>query len=185
MKPKQRRNSGRDSGFMARLARNPSGVPRLLAVRLALIGVGLGITTALIAHTLTDRQPATSLDRLILAALPASLSGAILGPLGLLLLARALDRTVRAEDHLVGYSGIIRMLLHAGELSFLGALGGGISGGSAGVTTGLLAAMLVCSLVAAVLYRLRGLGSGLGLTVGVLMGAISGLIGGVIGQLGS
>jgi hypothetical protein len=51
---------------------------------------------------------------------------AILAPLGVLLCAHFLDRALPGDDHLVGYSGLIRMLVHAGELSFLGALGGGL-----------------------------------------------------------
>jgi hypothetical protein len=90
----------------------------------------------------------------------------------------------RWSDPLLGYSGLVRMLFHAGELSFLGALGGGIGGGVAGTLGGLATGALAGGVIGAVLYRVRGLGTVLGLTVGVVAGAIGGSIGGTVGHLG-
>jgi hypothetical protein len=183
MKPKQQRIKAIGLAVQAGLTRNPSGVPRPIALRLTLFGVGLGIAAGLIIHNLAGSESTQSLGELMFATLTGSVGGAVLGPLGLLLLAHALNRTVRADDYLVGYSGLIRMLLHAGELSFLGALAGGIGGGSAGMLNALLNAVLVTTMVAASLYWIRGLGLGLGLTLGMLMGTISGALGWAIGQV--
>ncbi len=185
MKRHNQPTGGNGPGLLHASVRNPSGVPRRLALRLALVGVGLGSVGGWLVHVLTTTEQAEAWWQLGLLALVGSLGGALLGPLGMLLLAHMLDRTVTADDHLVGYSGMIRMLLHAGELSFLGALGGGIGGGSPGIVAGLVGGVLVCSLVGAVMYRIRGLGLGLGLTIGVLLGAISGALGAAMGQWGS
>jgi hypothetical protein len=85
---------------------------------------------------------------------------------------------------LLGFSGVVRMLLHAGELSLLGALGGGVGGGIGGVFVGLVSGTLAGGLLGGLLYRVRGLGTALGLTMGVIAGGIGGAIGGLIGRLG-
>ena len=177
--PGARRVGGR---FTMWFAYNPSGVPRRQAIRIALAGVGLGVVGGLFAYEVAGRGDTESLWRHGLSMVAASMSGAIIAPLGVLLLARLLDRVISGDDHLIGYSGLMRMLLHAGELSFLGALGSGIGAGVGGVRMGLLSGMLVAALLGAVLYRGRGLGLVVGLTVGVLTGAISGAIGGMIGR---
>jgi hypothetical protein len=102
------------------------------------------------------------------------IGGTTIGALGAVLVARLIDRAARWSDPLLGYSGILRMLLHAGELSFLGALRGGIGGGIGGVIGGLLSGALAGSLLGGLLYRVRGLGTALGLTVGLLASAIGG-----------
>jgi hypothetical protein len=112
------------------------------------------------------------------------LGGSTLGALGAVLVARLLDWAARWRDPLLGYSGLVRMLLHAGELSLLGAVGGGIGGGVGGVARGLLGGMIAGGMLGALLYRVRGLGTMLGLTVGLIAGAIGGLLGGAIGRLG-
>jgi hypothetical protein len=176
-----RRVGGR---FTTWLAYNPSGIPRRHAVRVALLGVGLGILGGLLVYRLAGGGPVRSVWALRLSIVSGSLSGAILTPLGVLLGAHLLDRAVPGDDHLVGYSGVVRMLLHAGELSFLGVLGGGIGVGSGGILAGILWSGLATSVLGAVLYRVRGFGLGLGLAMGVLTGALSGAIGGTIGRWG-
>ncbi len=180
--PPPRRKRSR-SGFRAWLASNPSGVPRRHAFRRALIGVGLGITSGLL-------MSAFGAARTIPAHVPwlelvlGSIAGAVFGPLGVFLVSRLLDLSVPGDDHLVGYSGLIRMLLHAGELSFLGALAGGIGGGVGATISGLASGALVTSLVAGLLYRVRGLGMVLGIILGVIIGAIGGAVGGSLHHLG-
>lgn len=70
-----------------------------------------------------------------------------------------------------------RELLHAGELSFLGALGAGLSQAAATPGRGLLAASLGTALIGATLYGVRGFGPGLGAGAGLLSGLVGGLIG--------
>jgi hypothetical protein len=115
--------------------------------------------------------------------LAGDLGGATLGALGVVLAARLLDWAARWSDPLLGFSGVVRMLLHAGELSLLGALGGGIGGGISGAFGGLVSGALAGGVIGGVLYRLRGLGTTLGLTVGLIAGAIGGLIGEMIGYI--
>jgi hypothetical protein len=54
---------------------------------------------------------------------------------------------VRWSDPLLGYSGLVRMLLHAGELSPFGALGGGIGGGTGGAFGSLVSVAMAGSLI--------------------------------------
>jgi hypothetical protein len=112
------------------------------------------------------------------------LGGMTFGALGPVLVARVLDWAAHWSDPLLGYSGLVRMLLHAGELSFLGALGGGLGGGAGGTLAGLATGAVAGGLIGAVLYRVRGLGTSLGLSVGIIAGAIGGSIGGAIARLG-
>lgn len=165
------------SNIRAWLPANPSGVPRRQALLRALIGVGLGIGIGSILWALNARDPTGLTGTSGLHLVLSSISGAIAGPLGVVVVARLLDRTIRAEDQLIGYSGLIRMLLHAGELSFLGALAGGVGGGAGQIGTGLGYAMFITGLVGGVRYRLWGLGLILGLTLGLIIGAISGAVG--------
>jgi hypothetical protein len=174
--PRKRRTASR---FMAWLAVNPSGVPRGRAIRLALIGVMLGVGAGLLMRELGGAQT-TPLPAGGLALLLGSVAGAILAPLGVVLIAQLLDRAVLRSDPLIGYGGLIRMLLHAGELSFLGALAGGIGAGAGTPLRGLVVGVVMTGLVGAVLYRVRGLGLLLGLTIGIITGAIGGALGGII-----
>jgi hypothetical protein len=119
-----------------------------------------------------------------LGLLASSISGAIFAPLGVVVVARLLDRAVLTKDSLIGYSGLILMLLHAGELSFLGALAGGIGAGVGTPLQGLLGGAVLTGLVGAAVYRVRGLGLLLGLTIGIITGAIGGAIGGAVHSLG-
>ena len=139
----------------------------------------------LLTYGLAGRGSMRSVWTLSIAIISGSLSGAILAPLGVLLFAHFLDRALPGDDHLVGYSGLIRMLVHAGELSFLGALGGGLGVGMGSILAGLLWGGLVNGVLGAVLYRVRGLGIVLGLTIGMLTGALSGAMGGMIGGWGA
>lgn len=172
------------SNIRAWLPANPSGVPRRQALLRALIGVGLGIGIGSILWALNARDPTGLTGTSGLHLVLSSISGAIAGPLGVVVVARLLDRTIRAEDQLIGYSGLIRMLLHAGELSFLGALAGGAGAGAAMPLRGLVAGVVLTGLVGAILYRVRGLGLLLGLTIGIITGGIGGVLGGLIHSLG-
>jgi hypothetical protein len=165
--------------LLAWLATNTSGVPRAQARRVVAFGLILGLLLGLLASLLVGR----AFETRIFGIASGVLGGATLGALGAVLAARLLDWAVRWSDPLLGYSGLVRMLLHAGELSLLGALGGGIGGGVGGVFGGLVSGALTASLIGAGLYRLRGLGMVLGFTSGLIAGAIGGLIGGAIGHL--
>jgi hypothetical protein len=179
--PKRRHTGPR---FIAWFTSNPSGIPRRHALGVALMGVALGGAGGLLASTLFAGGHTPSLWPLRPGLVLASVSGAVLAPLGVVLVAHVLDRTVPGDDSLVGYSGLTWMLLHAGELSFLGALGGGIGAGVGSTLAGLVCAVLVNGSIGALWYRVRGLGAGLGLTLGVLTGALSGAIGGMVGRWG-
>src|ERR687885_1543539 len=126
------RSNGSRPAFAAWLLHNPTGIPRRHALRVASIGIGLGLLSGAGAGILAGTWHTTSPWLLGLGIGCGSLTGATLGPLAVVLLARLLDRAFRATDSLIGYSGVLRMLLHAGELSFLGALAGGIGGGPGG-----------------------------------------------------
>jgi hypothetical protein len=110
--------------------------------------------------------------------------GASLGAAVVVMLAYAIDRLVLKDVELIGYSGVIRMLLHAGELSALGALSGGIGGAANGVFAGLALGALGGSLLGGAIYQLRGLGMALGLEIGLITGAIGGAFGAALGRLG-
>jgi hypothetical protein len=112
------------------------------------------------------------------------MGGTTLVALGAALAARGMDRLAPWSDPLLGYAGRMRMLLHAGEFSFLSALGGGVGGGVGGAFGGLISGELASSLIGTGLYRVRGLGAVLGLTSGLIAGAIGGMIGGMSDQLG-
>jgi hypothetical protein len=178
------RSNGSRPAFAAWLRHNPTGLPRRHALRVAAIGVGQGLLGGLGAGILAGSWHTTSPWLLGLGIACGSLTGATLGPLAVVLLARLLDRVFRAADSLIGYSGVLRMLLHAGELSFLGALAGGIGGGIGGLLAGMAGGALAGSGIGAILYRARGLGGSLGVMIGALSGGIGGAIGGVVTRLG-
>jgi len=105
------------------LATNTSGVPRAQARRVVALGLMLGLFLGLLTSMLAG-GPFT-------ARAFGVVGGATLGALGAVLAARLLDWAAHWSDPLLGFSGVVRMLLHAGELSVLGALGGGIGAASA------------------------------------------------------
>jgi hypothetical protein len=166
--------------FLAWLTYNASGIPRRHALRVVASGVVLGVLVGVVAGGLARAWQTTTLGSLVLGAGSGAIGGATVGALAVVLAAGLLDWALPSSDRLVGYSGLVRMLLQAGELSFLGGIGGGIGGASGGVLIG----ALMGSLIGSLLYRVRGLGTLLGLVIGALMGALGGAIGGAIGRLG-
>jgi hypothetical protein len=172
------------SAFLAWLAHNPTGIPQRQALWRAAFGGVLGLLGGIVTSGLMGFWSVQHLWALGLGVISGVVSGATLGALGMVLLAYALDRWVLASEHLIGYSATIRMLLHAGELSDLGALAGGIGGGASGIVAGLLTGMVGGGLAGGLLYRVRSLGWFLGLTVGVVTGAIGGAFGGSAAGLG-
>ena len=172
------------SAFLAWLVHNPTGIPPRQALWRVAFGSVLGLLGGLATSGLVGLWSVRSLWALGLGVLSGVVSGATLGALGVLVLAYTIDRRVLAGEQLIGYSGVIRMLLHAGELSGLGALAGGIGGGAGGIVAGLLTGVVGGGLVGGLIYRLRGLGGFLGLTVGMVTGAIGGAIGGAVMSLG-
>jgi hypothetical protein len=173
-----------DPTFVAWLAHNPTGIPRRQALGRAAFGVLLGLLGGWLVGEVVGFGQARPLWALSLGIAGGAIGGATIGALGVVLLARAMDRFVLGGDSLIGYSGAIRMLLHAGELSALGALSGGIGGGAAGMFAGLGIGALGGGALGGIIYQIRGLGTALGITVGVVAGAIGGALGGAIGGLG-
>ena len=178
------RSNGSRPAFAAWLLHNPTGLPRRHALRVAAIGIGLGLLGGLAAGILAGSWHTTSPWLLGLGIGCGSLTGATLGPLAVVLLARLLDRAFRATDSLIGYSGVLRMLLHAGELSFLGALAGGIGGGIGGLLAGMIGGALAGIAAGGIIYRMRGMGGSLGVIIGAISGGIGGAIGGLVTRLG-
>jgi hypothetical protein len=170
--------------FLAWLAQNPTGIPQRQALLRAVLGAVSGLLSGSATSWLFGLWSIQPLWAIGLGIGSGILSGATLGALGMVLLAYAIDRWVLASEHLIGYSGVIRMLLHAGELSSLGALTGGIGGGTGGLVAGVLVGLFGGSLAGGLIYRVRGLGWFLGLTVGLVTGAIGGAIGGAVAGLG-
>ena len=120
---------------------------------------------------------------LCLGIASGAICGASIGALGVVVLARAMDLFVLTSDPLMGYSGVIRMLLHAGELSALGAFSGGIGGGAEGMLAGLGIGAIGGGIIGGLIYQIRGLGMILSFSVGVVTGAIGGDLGAAIGGL--
>jgi hypothetical protein len=170
--------------FLAWLAQNPTGIPQRQALLRAVFGAVSGLLGGSVTSWLFGLWPIQPLWAVGLGIGSGILSGATLGALGMVLLAYAIDRWVLASEHLIGYSGVIRMLLHAGELSGLGALAGGIGGGAGGLVAGLLTGMIGGGFAGGLIYRIRGLGWFLGLTIGVVAGTIGGALSGAIAGLG-
>ena len=170
--------------FLAWLAQNPTGIPQRQALLRAVLGAASGLFSGSVTSWLFGLWPIRPLWAIGLGMGSGILSGATLGALGVVLLAYVIDRWVLADEHLIGYSGVIRMLLHAGELSGLGALAGGIGAGASGLVAGLLTGMIGGGFAGGLIYRIRGLGWFLGLTIGVVAGAIGGAIGGAVAGLG-
>ena len=145
------------------LATNTSGVPRAQAWRIVALGLMLGLVLGLLGGLLAGRPFAVG----VFGVVGGVLGGATLGALGAVLAARLLDWAAHWSDPLLGYSGLVRMLLHAGELSLLGALGGGIGGSVGEAVGGLVTGALAGGLLGGLLYRVRGLGTILGFTSGL------------------
>src|SRR6187399_330735 len=150
--PSPRPRSSRPSLIMW-LATNTSGVPRAQARRVVALGLILGLLLGSLASLLAGM----AIETRIFGIVGGVLGGATLGALGAVLAARLLDWAARWSDPLLGFSGVMRMLLHAGELSLLGALGGGIGGGVGGTFGGLVSGALAGGLIGGLLYRVRGL----------------------------
>jgi hypothetical protein len=181
MHPRSSRPLSDRPSLVTWLATNTSGVSRAQARRVIAGGLLLGLLLGLFAGVLVG----TPLWVRMLGVVSGLLGGATLGALGAVLVARLLDWAARWNDPLLGYSGLVRMLLHAGELSLLGAVGGGLGGGIGGAASGLVCGAIAGGVVGGLLYRLRRLGTVLGLAAGLIAGAIGGVIGGVIGRVAS
>jgi hypothetical protein len=170
--------------FVAWLTHNPTGIPRREALGRVIFGILLSLLGGWLVSQVVGFGHTRPLWATSLGIVSGAISGASIGALGVVLLARAMDRFVLTSDSLIGYSGVIRMLLHAGELSALGALSGGIGGGAASMLAGLAFGAIGGSILGGLIYQLRGLGVILGITVGLVAGAIGGVLGGAIGGLG-
>ena len=169
--------------FVAWLTHNPTGIPRRQALWRVAFGILLGLISGWLISEVIGLGHTRPLWAVGLGIASGVIGGASLGALGVVVLARAMDRFILTNDSLIGYSGVIRMLLHAGELSALGALSGGMGGGAAGMLAGLAIGALGGGVSGGLIYQLRGLGVVLGITVGVVAGAIGGAVGGALGGL--
>src|SRR5262249_59290249 len=96
-------------------ATKTSGVPRAQARRVAAFGLILGLLLGLLASVLAG----ASFETRIFGIAGGVLGGATLGALGAVLAARLLDWAARWSDPLLGYSGLLPLLLHAAHLSLL------------------------------------------------------------------
>lgn len=185
MKSRSSGHNGADPTFVAWLRKNPTGIPRRHAVRVAAAGAILGLLGGVVASVLDGTWHMLSRWALGLSIAGGVLGGATLGAVAVVLLARLLDTRLWPGDSSIGYSGVIRMLLHAGELSFLGGISGGIGGGLGGFLAGMIGGGLIGGAIGAILYRVRGLGPGLGMPVGVVTGAVGGAVGAILALVGS
>ena len=177
------RTNGSRPRFTVRRSSNPSGVPRRQIFTVVALGIVLGSLGGIVASNVTGTWGLVPWWVLVLGIASGTLGGATIGALGVVMVGRVLDRRFRGGDQLVGYSGVIRMLLYAGELSFLGAIAGGIGGGIGGTIAGLLGGALSGSILGGIIYRVRGLGMVLGVIIGIVTGGIGGAIGGTVGSL--
>jgi hypothetical protein len=134
MKSRTSRAPSTHLSLLAWLATNTSGVPRAQARRVVALELILGLLLGLLASALAGR----AFEARVFGIVGGVLGGATLGALGAVLAARLLDWAVRWGDPLLGYSGLMWMLLHGGELSLLGALGGGIGGDVGGALVGMI-----------------------------------------------
>jgi hypothetical protein len=184
MNGNSRHRQGSHPAFVAWLSHNPTGIPRRQALWRAAFGVLLGLLSGWLVSEVVGFGQARPVGALSLGIASGVICGASIGALGVVVLARAVDRFVLTDDSLIGYSGVIRMLLHAGELSALGALSGGLGGGAAGMLAGLGIGAIGGGILGGLIYQVRGLGPALGLTVGLVTGAIGGAVGGAVGGLG-
>jgi hypothetical protein len=158
---------------------NPSGVGRRQVQITVGVGIVVGLLSGVLLRAIGDHAW-RGLWTTMLPVLAAVLAGATLGAGGVLLLTQLLDRWRPWGDPLLGFSGMMRLLWHAGELSLLGAVSAGIGsgvGGLLGSTIGGAAAGLV---LGGAVYRLRGLGTALGAEAGAVAGAIGGFLGALL-----
>jgi len=168
--------SGDGPEFVAWLARNTTGVSRASGAARALMGtLFAGLLSTAVARRL---RPSAPFAALLAETMPAAAVGGAVSPLGVAALTYYLDRRVPRSDELLGYSGVMRELLHAGELSALGALGAGLGRGVGGGARGALLSVVGTAVVGGLLYAARGLGPGLGAGAGLLSGLFGGLLAG-------
>lgn len=160
-----------EPSFPRWLARNPTGIPCSEALRRALAGTALaGLCSLAIARARRPALPPAFAARTLgVAAL-----GGALTPFCVTATTYALDRTLLRGDELLGFSGVMRELLHAGELSVLGALGAGLAHSAATRGQGVLLSTGGTALVGTTLYAVRGFGPGLGVGAGLLSGLFGG-----------
>jgi hypothetical protein len=162
------------------LVRNPTGIPRRTALLRALAGTTLaGLLSFALARW---RRPSVGATTLAAETFGATALGGAVTPFAVTLTTYALDRGLPGRDELLGYSGVMRELLHAGELSFLGALGAGLSRSTRTTGGGLMLGAFGTGLLGALLYAVRGLGPGLGAGAGLLSGVIGGALGRLLGS---
>jgi hypothetical protein len=110
--------------------------------------------------------------------------GAAAGPLCVTALTYHLDRALLRRDELLGYSGVMRELFHAGVseagaqrlLSFLTALGAGLGRSAASRAGGVVVGTIGTGAIGAAVYVARGLGPGLGAGAGLLSGLVGSLL---------
>lgn len=162
--------------FFTWLAHNPTGVAPRVALGRTLAGMLLG---GLVSLATTRLRPRTSTPVRMLPMIGGVIGGSVFGPLAVVFITYRLDRRWFTGDSLLGFSGVMRELFHAGELSALGALGGGLGASSGGFSRGLLTGAVGTSFLGGVLYRFREFGTGVGIGAGLLSGAVSGAVGGI------
>lgn len=167
-----------EPAFLEWLARNPTGIRRSTALGRALVGTGLAglLSAAVLRRT---RPSASGVP--IGETLGAAALGGVAAPLVVTAATYYLDRSVLWQEGLLGYSGVMRELLHAGELSFLGALGAGLARSVTGRGRGAAVSTLGTGVTGALLYAARGFGPGLGFGAGLLSGLVGGLLGLAVG----
>lgn len=166
--------------FLTWLAHNQTGIAPRVALGRTLAGMVLGGLVSLVVTRLRSR---TRTDARMLPMLGGVIGGSVLGPLAVVFITYKMDRRWFAGDSLLGFSGVMRELFHAGELSALGALGGGLGSSSSGFAQGLLTGAIGTSVLGGVLYYLRGFGAGVGIGAGLLSGAVSGTLGAIAARL--
>lgn len=164
--------------FLAWLARNPTDIPHPIALSRALLGSLLaGLVSVTVARRARRAAPTAALVRETLGAV---LVGGTAGPLCVTAATYHLDRALLRRDALLGYSGVMRELFHAGELSFLTALGAGLGRSVAGPVGGVVVGTIGTGAIGAAVYTARGLGPGLGAEAGLLSGLVGSLLARVV-----
>jgi hypothetical protein len=162
-----------EPAFLEWLAHNPTGIRRSAALGRAVVGTGLaGLLSAAALRRTCPSAPAARIGELV----GAVVVGGVAAPLVVTAATYYLDRSLLRQEELLGYSGVMRELLHAGELSFLGALGAGLAQSVEGGGRGTAVSTLGTGVTGALLYAVRGFGPGLGAGAGLLSGLVGGLL---------